>query len=85
VRGDVRVSDVNRLLGTALPSADAETVEALVRRLWPEPPSEGEETVAAGGDVLGIESLVGTRVWSVRVRRGRPGAPPPGGSGERAA
>jgi putative hemolysin len=85
VRGDVRVSDVNRLLGTALPSADAETVEALVRRLWPEPPSEGEEAVAAGGDVLGIESLVGTRVWSVRVRRGRPGAPPPGGSGERAA
>jgi putative hemolysin len=100
VRGNVRVSDVNRLVGTTLPSADAETVEALVRRLWPQPPSEGEETVAAGGDVLGIESLVGSRVWSVRVRRGRPGGPQaegpapggaeargsrPGGSGEWAA
>ena len=40
VRGDVRVSDVNRLLGTTLPSADAETVELLVRRLWAQPPSD---------------------------------------------
>jgi putative hemolysin len=85
VRGDVRVSDVNRLLGTALPSADGETVEALVRRLWRQPPSEGEEEVAAGGDVLGIESLVGARVWSVRVRRGGAGAPRPAGPAERAA
>jgi putative hemolysin len=90
VRGDVRVSDVNRLIGTALASADGETVEALVRRLWAQPPSEGEEKTAAGGDVLGIESLVGARVWSVRVRRGRPGGSVPGGSapggaGERAA
>ena len=90
VRGDVRVSDVNRLIGTALASADGETVEALVRRLWAQPPSEGEEKTAAGGDVLGIESLVGARVWSVRVRRGRPGGSVPdgsvpGGAGERAA
>lgn len=70
VRGDVRVSDVNRLLGTTLPAADGETVEGLVRRLWGEPPSEGQEQAAGGGAVLGIESLVGARVWSVRVRRG---------------
>jgi CBS domain containing-hemolysin-like protein len=90
VRGDVRVSDVNRLIGTALASGDGETVEGLVRRLWAQPPSEGEEKTAAGGDVLGIESLVGARVWSVRVRRGRPGGSvpdgsAPGGAGERAA
>jgi putative hemolysin len=93
VRGDVRVSDVNRLLGTTLPSEGQESVEALVRKLWRETPAEGEEATAPGGDRLGIESLVGTRVWSVRVRRGRgggPGAGPAGdssgaNSGERAA
>jgi CBS domain containing-hemolysin-like protein len=69
VRGDVRVSDVNRLLGTTLPSGDEESVEGLVRRLWRETPSEGEEVAAPSGDRLGIESLVGSRVWSVRVRR----------------
>jgi CBS domain containing-hemolysin-like protein len=72
VRGDVRVSDVNRILGTTLPSADGETVEALVRGLWREPPSEGDETTAPSGDVLGIETLVGPRIWSVRIRPGRP-------------
>jgi putative hemolysin len=72
VRGDVRVSDVNRLLGTTLASADGETVEALVRGLWRELPSEGDETTAPSGDRLGIESLVGPRVWSVRIRPGRP-------------
>jgi CBS domain containing-hemolysin-like protein len=71
VRGDVRVSDVNRLLGTTLPSGEEESIEGLVRRLWRESPSEGEETTAPGGDRLGIESLVGSRVWSVRVRRGK--------------
>lgn len=68
VRANVRVSDVNRLLGTTLPSEDGDTVEALVRKLWPEQPAEGEETATPGGDRVSIESTAGPRVWSVRVR-----------------
>ena len=32
-------------------------------------PSEGEERKAPSGDILIIESMVGPRVWSVRVNR----------------
>jgi CBS domain containing-hemolysin-like protein len=69
VRGDVRVRDVNRLFGTALPSAGDETMESLVRTLWPDMPGDGEERAAPSGEHLSIESSVGSRVWSVRVRR----------------
>jgi len=68
VRGNVRVSDVNRMLGTTLPSENGRTIEALARDLWREPLSEGDETETPGGNRLVIESLVGSRVWSVRVK-----------------
>jgi CBS domain containing-hemolysin-like protein len=76
VRGNVRVSDVNHMLGTTLPSENGRTMEGLARELWREPLSEGEETAVPGGGSLVIESLVGTRVWSVRVKppRGRAAA-----------
>jgi CBS domain containing-hemolysin-like protein len=79
VRGDVRVRDVNRLFGTALPSAGDESMEALVRSLWPEMPSDGEERAAPGGERLSVESSVGSRVWSVRVRRAAAATPQPEG------
>jgi CBS domain containing-hemolysin-like protein len=69
VRSHVRVSDVNRLLGTRLPSADGSTVEALVERLWDTAPSEGQARRAERGETLTIETMVGGRVWSVRVAR----------------
>jgi magnesium and cobalt transporter len=69
VHANVQVTDVNRLLGTALPSDNGGTVENLVHRLWPESPNEGDERTAPSGDRLLIESMVGPRVWSVRVRR----------------
>ncbi|HEV8480402.1 MAG TPA: hemolysin family protein [Candidatus Eisenbacteria bacterium] len=74
VRGNVRVSDVNRMLGTTLPSENGRTIEALARDLWREPLSEGDETETPGGNRLLIESLVGSRVWSVRVKPPRPKA-----------
>jgi putative hemolysin len=76
VRGNVRVSDVNHMLGTTLPSENGRTMEALARELWREPLTEGDEAPAPGGGSLVIESLVGTRVWSVRVKppRGRAAA-----------
>lgn len=76
VRGNVRVSDVNHMLGTTLPSEDGRTMEVLARELWREPLSEGDEVAAPGGNHLVIESLVGSRVWSVRVKppRGRAAA-----------
>jgi len=69
VRGNVRVSDLNRLLGTHLPSENGSTVEALVSSMWTGPPSEGESRRAAAGETLTVESMVGGRVWSVRVAR----------------
>jgi CBS domain containing-hemolysin-like protein len=76
VRGNVRVSDVNHMLGTTLPSEDGRTMESLARELWREPLSEGDQVAAPGGGQLAIESLVGSRVWSVRVKppRGRAAA-----------
>ena len=71
VRGNVRVADVNRVLGTTLPSDDGNTMEALARSLWRETPAEGDEVPAPGGGRLAIESMVGPRVWSVRVRPAR--------------
>ena len=68
VRGNVRVTDVNRVLGTTLPSDDGRTMESLARELWQEGVSEGDEIVAPGGGRMVIESLVGARVWSVRIR-----------------
>jgi CBS domain containing-hemolysin-like protein len=69
VHANVQITDVNRLLGTSLPSENGGTVESLVRSLWRESPSEGEKKTAPGGDTLIIESMVGPRVWSVRVQR----------------
>ena len=76
VRGNVRVSDVNHMLGTTLPSEDGRTMESLAREMWKEPLSEGDEVKAPGGARLVIESLVGSRVWSMRVkpRRGKAAA-----------
>jgi len=71
VRGNVRVSDVNHMLGTTLPSEDGRTMESLAREMWKEPLSEGDEAKAPGGARLVIESLVGSRVWSVRVKPAR--------------
>ena len=70
VRGNVRVSDLNRLIGTHLPSENGSTVEALVTSLWAAPPTEGESRRAGGGETLTVESMVGGRVWSVRIARG---------------
>jgi CBS domain containing-hemolysin-like protein len=71
VHANVQVTDVNRLLGTSLASDNGGTVESVVRLLWTESPSEGEERTTPGGDSLRIESMVGPRVWSVRVHRER--------------
>jgi hypothetical protein len=72
----VRVSDVNHMLGTTLPSENGRTVESLAGELWREPLSEGDAVAAPGGGSLVIESLVGSRLWSVRVKppRGRAAA-----------
>lgn len=72
VRADVRVGDVNRLLGTRLPSENGSTVQMLVERLWQTAPSEGEARTAERGETLTIETMVGGRVWSVRVARAEP-------------
>jgi CBS domain containing-hemolysin-like protein len=71
VRGNVRVADVNRVLGTTLPSDDGATMEVLAHSLWSDTPGEGDEAPAPGGGRLAIESMVGSRVWSVRIRPAR--------------
>ncbi len=48
VRGDVPVGDVNELLGTALPTATADTVAGLVMELLGRVPEPGDRVSAAG-------------------------------------
>jgi CBS domain containing-hemolysin-like protein len=60
------VSEVNRLLGLALPGAPSETLAVFLSRLLPAGLAEGD-SLEAGGARLTVEALTGRQVWSVRV------------------
>jgi len=70
-RGRVDVSEVNRLLGVALPGGSGETLAQLVARLRSEPPAEGDAFIV-GDARLTVEAVTGRQVWSVRVEKGAP-------------
>jgi CBS domain containing-hemolysin-like protein len=78
--GTVRVGEANRLLGVSMPGRAGETLAGLFERLRPEAPAEGE-TLEVDGARLTVEAATGRRVWSMRVERVAPAAPPAAAGG----
>ena len=68
-RGRVAVSEVNRLLGSALPGAPDESLSVFIARLVPAGTNEGD-TLEVAGTLLTVEAVTGRQVWTVRVEAG---------------